>query len=118
MITLPKNKITVLKAQDPKYKRGLLVKYNKDGSYDMQYWFDKPSKVFPVEVAIDGKSVKKDARKVSMLYHPELGSTGNFGASNKRDNSKSDVLNLDTPTIRYILMGLTILKLLKGKKCK
>ena len=73
MISLPINKTTYLKAEDPKYKRGLAVKYNKDGSYDMEYWFDKKTDIYPVEVEVDGKSVKKDARKVSMLYHPELG---------------------------------------------
>ena len=70
---LKRGKRTVLTAQDDRYKRGLLVQYNKDGSYDMEYWFDKPSDVYPVEVTVDGRSVKKDARKVSMLYHPELG---------------------------------------------
>ena len=93
MVLLPKNKTTVLKAQDPKYTRGLLVKYNDDGSYDMQYWFDKPSDVYPVEVTVDDKSVKKDAKKVSMLYHPELGMLG-------QDFVKSaSSLNLNTPLI-------------------
>ena len=70
---LKQGKRTVLTAQDPRYQRGLVVQYNKDGSYDMEYWFDKPSDLYPVEVTVDGKSVKKDARKVSMLYHSELG---------------------------------------------
>tara|TARA_R100001463_G_scaffold1343_3_gene5900 strand:+ start:991 stop:3519 length:2529 start_codon:yes stop_codon:yes gene_type:complete len=61
----------VLKQDNKDYDRGLLAKVNKDGSYDVAYWYDK-YKAYPVEVEIDGKSVKKDAKIIHIKYHPEL----------------------------------------------
>ncbi len=69
---LPKGKTVILKADDDKYDRGLRVKYNADGSYEIQYWVEEPNNVAKIEMLIDGKSIKKDARTVKMLYHPEL----------------------------------------------
>ena len=69
---LPKGKTVILQADDDKYDRGLRVKYNADGSYEIQYWAEEPSNVVKIEMLIDGKSIKKDARTVKMLYHPEL----------------------------------------------
>ena len=102
---LKQGKRTVLTAQDPKYKRGLVVQYNKDGSYDMEYWFDKPSDLYPVEVTVDGKSVKKDARKVSMLYHPELGYIEDPTVDSKPNN-----------TLMYCAIGVCCMLLYKGAK--
>ena len=61
----------MLKQQNKDYDRGLLAKVNKDGSYDVAYWYDK-YKAYPVEVEIDGKSIKKDAKIIHIKYHPEL----------------------------------------------
>jgi len=61
----------VLKQDNKDYDRGLLAKVNKDGSYDVAYWYDK-YKAYPVEVEIDGKSVKKDAKNIHIKFHPEL----------------------------------------------
>ena len=61
----------VLKQENKDYDRGLLARVNKDGSYDVAYWYDK-YKAYPVEVVIDGKSIKKDAKNIHIKYHPEL----------------------------------------------
>lgn len=61
----------VLKQENKDYDRGLLAKVNKDGSYDVAYWYDE-YKAYPVEVVIDGKSIKKDAKNIHIKYHPEL----------------------------------------------
>jgi len=61
----------VLKQENKDYDRGLLARVNKDGSYDVAYWYDK-YKAYAVEVVIDGKSIKKDAKNIHIKYHPEL----------------------------------------------
>tara|TARA_B100000214_G_scaffold361895_1_gene325787 strand:- start:2600 stop:3538 length:939 start_codon:yes stop_codon:yes gene_type:complete len=70
-LVLPQGKQMVLKADDKKYERGLLVKLLKSGAYEMAYWYDE-HKPYPIEILVDGKSVKKDAKKVTMKFHPEL----------------------------------------------
>ena len=72
MIDLPRGKTIVLKAEDKDYDRGLLVKLQEDGGYDVAYWYGEPSKVYPAEVKIDGKSITKDGKVVHIGYHPEL----------------------------------------------
>ena len=69
--TLPRGEMKVLQAEDPDYKRGVLVELLKDGGYEVAYWYDD-FEVFPVEVLVDGKSIKKDARKVVLKFHPTL----------------------------------------------
>ena len=68
---LPRGDMKVLKAEDKDYDRGLLVKLLDDGGYDMAYWYEKHVP-FEVEVLVDGKSIKKDAKIVTMKFHPEL----------------------------------------------
>jgi len=70
-LTLPRGKEVVLQAEDKDYERGLLVKLLKNGGYEMAYWYDK-HKPYPIEVLVDGKSIKKDAKKVTMKFHPQL----------------------------------------------
>jgi|MDTC01.2.fsa_nt_gb hypothetical protein len=70
-LTLPRGEMKVLKAEDDEYDRGLLVKLLDDGGYDMAYWYEKHVP-FEVEVLVDGKSIKKDAKTVTMKFHPEL----------------------------------------------
>ncbi len=70
-LTLPRGKEQVLKAEDKDYDRGLLVELLDDGGYDVAYWYGK-QKPYPIEVLIDGKSMKKDAKKVTLKFHPEL----------------------------------------------
>lgn len=70
-MTLPRGKEVVLQAEDKDYERGLLVKLLKNGGYEMAYWYDK-HEPYPIEILVDGKSVKKDAKKVTMKFHPQL----------------------------------------------
>jgi len=70
-LNLPRGEMKVLKAEEKDYDRGLLVKLLDDGGYEMAYWYEKHVP-FPVEVIVDGKSVKKDAEIVEMKFHPEL----------------------------------------------
>jgi len=70
-LDLPRGEMKVLKAEEKDYDRGLLVKLLEDGGYEMAYWYEKHVP-FPVEVIVDGKSIKKDATIVEMKFHPEL----------------------------------------------
>jgi len=70
-MVLPRGEQKVLKAEDKDYKRGLLVKLLDDGGYEMAYWYDKPNKPYPVEIIVDGKSIKKDGKVVEMKFHPQ-----------------------------------------------
>ena len=71
-VQLPRGKQIILQAEDRDYKRGLVVELKDNGGYDLYYWYDDPSKVYPAEVKVDGKSVKKDGKKVHIGFHPEL----------------------------------------------
>ena len=68
---LPRGKQKILKAEDKDYDRGLLVKLLDDGGYEMAYWYDKPNKPYPVEIIVDGRSVKLDGKIVEMKFHPK-----------------------------------------------
>jgi len=70
-LILPRGEQKVLKAEDKDYDRGLLVKLLDNGGYDMAYWYNKPDKPYPVEVLVDGESIKKDAKVVEMKFHPK-----------------------------------------------
>ena len=72
VVKLPRGKVTVLQADDDDYDRGLRVKYNKDGSYTIQYWVHDKENVQKIEVELDGKSAKKDAKNIKLLFHPTL----------------------------------------------
>tara|TARA_R100000030_G_scaffold19907_2_gene14222 strand:- start:523 stop:1098 length:576 start_codon:yes stop_codon:yes gene_type:complete len=71
-LTLERGKEYVLQANSPKYKRGLIVRLLEDGGYDVKYWYDSPDKIYPVEVIVDGESIKKDGKIVKLGFHPEL----------------------------------------------
>ena len=49
----------------------MLVTLLDDGGYKMAYWYDKPNKPYPVEIIVDGKSIKKDGKIVEMKFHPK-----------------------------------------------
>jgi len=70
-MTLPRGQQKVLKAEDKDYDRGLLVKLLDNGGYEMAYWYDKPDKPYPVEIIVDGKSIKTDGKVVKMKFHPK-----------------------------------------------
>tara|TARA_Y100000589_G_scaffold181869_1_gene172178 strand:- start:1 stop:291 length:291 start_codon:yes stop_codon:yes gene_type:complete len=70
-LVLPRGKQMILQAKDGKNKRGLLVTLLEDGGYDVAYWYKEP-KEYPIEVLVDGKSVKEDAKTITLKFHPEL----------------------------------------------
>ena len=71
-VPLPEGETVVIKADDPKYDRGLVVKLTGKGGYDMAYWYDTPDKLYPAEIKVDGKTITKDGLIVHIGYHPEL----------------------------------------------
>jgi len=71
IINLPKDELVVLKADDEGYERGLLVRLLDDGGYKVAYWYEKPDGPAPIEILVDGKSIKKDAKIVEFKFHPE-----------------------------------------------
>ena len=71
MIKLSKEKTLILKADESDYDRGLLVKRLEDGGYKVAYWYEQTDKVAPIEVLVDGKSIKKDAKVIELKFHPK-----------------------------------------------
>ena len=71
-LILPRGKEVILQAEEQDYKRGLLVELTNEGGYKIKYWYGDDVKVYPAEVEVDGKSIKKDAIEVDILFHPEL----------------------------------------------
>mgnify|MGYP001185907848 CR=1 FL=1 len=82
-IILPRGEKVVLQAEDQNYDRGLVVELKDDGGYDVQYWYDNPDNIEPVEVKIDGETITKSGNLVYLGYHPEL------------QEFAADTLNLD-----------------------
>ena len=71
-LILPRGKEVILQAEEKDYKRGLLVELTEEGGYKIKYWDGDDVKVYPAEVEVDGESIKKDAKVVDILFHPEL----------------------------------------------
>jgi len=71
-LILPRGKEVILQAEEKDYKRGLLVELTEEGGYKIKYWYGDDVKVYPAEVEVDGESIKKDAKVVDILFHPEL----------------------------------------------
>lgn len=71
-LVLPRGKKIYLQAEDEDYNRGLIVELTEEGGYKMNYWYGEDAKVYPVEVEVDGESIKPDANEVYMKFHPEL----------------------------------------------
>ena len=71
-LILPRVKEVILQAEEKDYKRGLLVELTEEGGYKIKYWYGDDVKVYPAEVEVDGESIKKDAKVVDILFHPEL----------------------------------------------
>lgn len=70
-LVLPRGKQQILQAEDKDYERGLLVELLKNGGYEVAYWYDKHVP-YPIEVLVDGKSIKKNAKKIVLKFHPKL----------------------------------------------
>ena len=71
-LTLPQDKEIILKAGTDEHDRGLVVKWRKDGGYDIYYWYGSPDKIVAAELKADGKSKGKSVKKVYLGYHPEI----------------------------------------------
>jgi len=70
-LILPRGKKVILQAEDTDYKRGLIVELLDNGGYEMAYWYNKPDKPYPVEILVDGQSIKPDGKIVEMKFHPK-----------------------------------------------
>ena len=70
-LVLPRGTQKILQAEDKENNRGLLVELLKDGGYEVAYWKDEHM-AYPIEVLVDGESIKKDAKKIVLKFHPEL----------------------------------------------
>ena len=70
-VTLPIGEKIVLKADTDEHKRGLVVKWRKDGGYDIAYWYNNPDNIVAAELKGDGESFG-DVKNVYLGYHPEL----------------------------------------------
>ena len=71
-LVLPRGVKTILQAEEQDYDRGLIVELTKEGGYKINYWYGEDTKVYPVEVEVDGESIKPDAKEVYLKFHPEL----------------------------------------------
>jgi hypothetical protein len=71
-LILPANKKIILKADTDKTDRGLIIKWNSSGGYNVQYWYEDPSNVMSAELKGDGESFG-DIKNVYLGFHPELG---------------------------------------------
>ena len=71
-LVLPRGKKIYLQAEEENYDRGIIVELSKEGGYKINYWYGDDAKIYPVEVEVDGESIKPDAIEVYMKFHPEL----------------------------------------------
>lgn len=98
---LPVDDLQVLKADDDENDRGLLVKLLEDGSYEVAYWYDDLD-VYPIEIVVDGESVKKDAKKVTFKFHPELDKALLKKAVVMAEVAQLQVVVLATGVVQYL----------------
>jgi len=80
-LVLPRGQKIILQAEEDDYDRGLIVELSEEGGYKMNYWYGDDIQIYPVEVEVDGESVKPDAIEVYMKFHPYL-------KENIRENKK------------------------------
>jgi hypothetical protein len=69
---LPRGEKLIIQADDPNYRRGLLVELLDEGGYNVNYWYETPDNVYPIEVVVDGISVADDGEDITLKFHPEL----------------------------------------------
>ena len=70
-LMLKRGETYILKQDREDYARGLLVTMNEDGSYTVAYWLED-AEPYPIEVIVDGKSVKEDGKLIKLNFHPNL----------------------------------------------
>jgi hypothetical protein len=71
-IILPRGEKVVLQAEDQNYDRGLVVELMEDGGYNVEYWYDSPDNIEPVEVQVDGEKITDAGSLIYLGYHPEF----------------------------------------------
>lgn len=69
---LPRGEKLIIQADDPDYRRGLLVELLDEGGYNVNYWYETPDNVYPIEVVVDGISVADHGENITLKFHPEL----------------------------------------------
>ena len=69
---LPRGEKLIIQADDPNYKRGLLVELLDEGGYNVNYWYESPDNVYPIEVVVDGVSVADEGENITLKFHPQL----------------------------------------------
>ena len=52
--------------------RGLIIELLPEGGYNVQYWYEDPNNVYPIEVVVDGISVADAGENITLKFHPEL----------------------------------------------
>jgi len=97
---LPRGKKMILQAEDEDYNRGLIVELTNEGGYKMYYWYGDDAEVYPVEVEVDGESIKPDAKEVYMKFHPELKENKNMKNTRLTELIKSALMK-ETSTDKY-----------------
>ena len=69
---LPRGEKLIIQADDPDYKRGLVIDLLDEGGYNVNYWYNDPSEIYPIEVLVDGVSVADAGKDITLKFHPEL----------------------------------------------
>jgi hypothetical protein len=69
--SLPEGKWVSLKADDSENEKGLLCSYNKDGSYDIKYWYGDVENVVNFNLESDGNPAGEDVRAISILINED-----------------------------------------------
>ena len=69
---LPRGEKLIIQADDPDYRRGLLVELLDEGGYNINYWYNTPDDIYPIEVVVDGMSLADAGENITLKFHPEL----------------------------------------------
>lgn len=69
---LPRGEKLIIQADDPDYMRGLVVDLLEEGGYNVNYWYNDPEQIYPIEVLVDGVSVAEAGKNITLKFHPEL----------------------------------------------
>jgi len=71
-LVLPREKEIILKADQEGHERGLVIKFTREGGYDVYYWYGSPDEPMAAELKADGKTVGDAVERVYLGFHPEL----------------------------------------------
>ena len=106
-LILPRGEKIILQAEEEDYKRGLIIELTNEGGYKINYWYGDDVKVYPVEVEVDGVSIKEDAKEVYIKFHPELKEEEGYSPQLvSKENPKGKTKGLTSKTMNNILMNV------------